>query len=108
MKFENSSFAPISTQVNTLTPVQLETLFNVYFELNYNYNFFMTQETHESFMNLFSETFNKYQPNTFKSLVNLFTSYTYETKYPHLLLAVNLIKENHSLHNIIDTVYHFR
>ena len=66
------------------------------------------QKKPESFMNLYFETFTKHHPNTFKTLINLFTSYTYEYRYPHLLLAIDLIKKDHSLHDIINTVYHLR
>ena len=108
MNCKKISFNHISPKVNSLTPDQLETLFNVYLYLNYDYNFFMSKSKHESFMNLYFETFTKHQPNTFKTLINLFTSYTYEHRYPHLLLAIDLIKQDHSLYDIINTVYHLR
>ena len=103
-----TNFKSISPQVNSLNVDQLESLFKIYLYLNYDYNFFMSKETHESFMNVYFETFTKHQPNTFKSLINLLTSNTYENRYPHLLLAIDLIKKDYSLQNILDTVYHYR
>lgn len=108
MKFEKSTFAPISTQVNSLNLDQLELLSQVYEQLNIQFNFFMSQETYQSFINICFETSTKHQPDTFKSLINLLTSYTYEHRYPHLLLTIDLIKKDYTLSNIINTVYHLR
>jgi len=104
MKIENSSFTTISTQVHTLDLDQLETLFKVYLYLDYDYNFFMSKETHESFMNIYFETFTKHQPNTFKSLINLLTSYTTESRYPDLLNTIDMIKTNYPLIDILNTL----
>ena len=104
MKIENSTFNSISSKVNDLNLDQLETLFKVYLYLDYDYNFFMSKESHESFMNIYFETFNKHQPNTFKSLINLLTSYTTESRYPDLLNTINMIKNNYPLLNILNTL----
>lgn len=52
MKFENSTFAPISKKVNSLNLYQLELLSQAYEQLNIQFDFFMSQETYQSFINI--------------------------------------------------------
>lgn len=108
MKIEKSPLHHISNQVNSLNLYQLDLLFQVYEQLNIQFSFFMSPETYQNFLNIYHQTFTKHQYNTFKSLINLLISHTYTKKYSHLLLTIDLIKNNHSLHSIINTVYRHR
>ena len=105
MKIKNSSLHHISNQINSLNLEQLDTLFQAYEQLNIQFSFFMSPETYQNFLNIYYQTSNKHQPNTFKSLINLLITYTYPQKYSHTLLTINLIKKNYTLHSIINTVY---
>ena len=99
-------FALISSQVNSLDYGQLQCLFAIYFDLNLKSDFFMPEKTYKEFMNFFHETSSRNQPNTFKSLVNLLTTcYTPETKYPYVLTAIDMIKNNSDLDTIINVLY---
>ena len=107
MKHETNYYNLISTQVNSLTLDQLNLLFQVYLELDYKCNFFMSQNTHQEFMNRLIET-----PKcsyTYKSLINLLaTAYTYEHRYPHVLKTIDMIKNNYTLITIINVLYQNR
>lgn len=105
MYTKNNTFKSISKKVNSLNLDQLELLFITYQQLNIHSDFFMSQETYQEFLNILYRTSSKHQPDTFKSLVNLLTSLTYKDKYPHLLLAINLIKQNIPLKTILYNVY---
>jgi hypothetical protein len=109
MKNTNRYLRLITTQVNSLNYDQLDLLFSVYLQLNIQFEFFMPTEKHIEFMNYFLETSSKYHIDTYKSLITLLTtSYSYESRYPLVLYAIDMIKKDYSLHTIINVLYRNR
>lgn len=106
---QTKNFNSISHQVNSLNIEQVSHLFNVYYNIQYHCNFFMSQETYSDFLLRFHNTPNKYTPLTFKTLIVLLTTiYTNESRYSDLLETINLIKNNYSLFEIINILYQKR
>ena len=105
MYTENDTFKSISNKVNSLNLDQIELLSETYFQLIAHSNFFMSQEKYQEFLDIRFRTSSKHQTDTFKSLINLLTSFTDKDKYPHLLLTIDLIKQNLPLETILKTVY---
>ncbi len=97
----------IQTQIDTLTIDQLNLLFQVFEQLNIQFNFFMPEATYQEFINFsYNYTFSKNSINTFKSLIKLLTtSYTHPSKYPHVIHSIDLIKNDYSLKQIINIIY---
>ena len=103
MKTTNNYLNSISSQVNSLSSDQLNLLFHVYFQLNLQFDFFMSQQKHSEFMNLYNETFSKNNIYTYRSLINILTtSYTHPSRYPSVLTSIDLIKKDYSLKEIIN------
>lgn len=99
----------IRKNINSLTIDQLNILFEVYFNLNYYCNFFMSEKTHTNFINLFIENPSNRNPYTFKSLMTLLTTqYTSEIRYPQVLDIIDMIHKNYSIKKIINILYHNR
>ena len=97
----------INQNLHSLTYDQLQLLFEVYRQLNYHCNFFMSEESYQDFINLFLETPCNKNPLTFKTLITiLITQYTPENNYLPVLEAIEMILNNYSLKRIINTLYH--
>lgn len=106
---KNDYLNSICTQVNSLSYDQLNLLFHVYFQLNLQFDFFMSQQKHSEFMNLYNETFSKNNIYTYRSLINILTtSYTHPSRYPSVLTSIDLIKKDYSLKEIINILYRNR
>ena len=106
LKTQIKYFDTISDCVNALDYDQLYILFEVYLQLDTQFDFFMSEDNHINFMNFFYETTSKYQPETFKSLISLLTTiYTDASRYPDVLKAIYMIKNGYSLLKIINTIY---
>ena len=109
MKTTNNYLNSISSQINSLSFDQLNLLFHVYFQLNLQFDFFMSQHKHSEFMNLYNETFSKNNIYTYRSLINILTtSYTHPSRYPSVLTSIDLIKKDYSLKEIINILYRNR
>ena len=105
MKFKNYSTL-IQTQIDTLTIDQIYILFQVFEQLNIQFNFFMSENTYKDFLNFSYTTSSKYNINTYNSLIKLLTtSYTNPSKYPQVLHTIQLIKNDYSLKDIINIIY---
>ena len=99
----------IRKNINTLSLEQLEILFEVYKNLNYYCDFFMSEKSYIDFINLFIENPSNRDPYTYRSLITLLiTKYTSETKYPHVLHTIEMIQKNYSVKKIINILYHNR
>ena len=97
----------INQNLHSLTYYQLQLLFEVYRQLNYYCNFFMSEESYQDFINLFLETPCKSNPLTYKSLmILLITQYTPTENYLPVLETIEMILNNYSLNRIINTLYH--
>lgn len=97
----------INQNLNLLTIDQLQLLFEVYHQLNYHCNFFMSEESYQDFINQFLETPCKNNPLTYKSLITLLiTQYTHKNNYLPVLEAIEMILNNYPLIKIINTLYH--
>lgn len=106
---KNDYLNSICTQVNSLSYDQLNLLFSVYFQLNLQFNFFMPEHKHSEFMTLYHETFSKNNLYTYRSLINILTTvYTSPSRYPSVLTAIDLLKKDISLLEIINVLYHNR
>ena len=102
---KNNYKSLITNQLNTLTYENLETIFSLYMYLNPNYNFFMPEQTHINFINLYLDTPCNRIPITFKSLIILLTTeFTLESKYPTVIQTIEMIKNNYSFEQIINTL----
>ena len=109
MSKQKKNFNSITIQVNSLNIEQLSTLFNSYYHLQYYFDFFMSEQTYQEFMNRYHITPSKSQLETFKTLITLLTTtYTNTKRYPDTLKTIELIKNNYSLSDIINIVYHNR
>lgn len=108
MQIKNHSTL-IQTQIDTLTNDQLDLFYCVYHQLNLQFNFFMSEDTYQKFINFsYNCAFSKNNINTYKSLIKLLTtSYTLPSKYPHVIESINLIKNNYSAKDIINIIYHY-
>ena len=97
----------IKNNLKLLTLPQLQLLFEVYRQLNYHCNFFMTEETYQDYMNRFLETPCKSNPLTYKALIILLiTQYTHKNMYLPVLEATEMILNNYPLIKIINTLYY--
>ena len=107
MKSKIYSPSFIQTQIDTLTIDQLNLLFQVFEQLNIQFNFFMPETKYQEFIDFsYNQTFSKNSTNTYKSLIKLLTtSYTHPSKYPHVIKSIKLIKNNYSLKDIINIIY---
>lgn len=109
MNQQKKNFITITNQVHSLNLEQLLTLYDSYYHLQYYSNFFMTEQTYQEFMNRYHITPSKSQLETFKTLITLLTTtYTNTKRYPDTLKTIELIKNNYSLSDIINIVYHNR
>lgn len=99
----------IRKNINTLSLEQLEILFEVYINLNYYCDFFMTEKSYTDFINLFIENPSNRNPYTYRSLITLLTTnYTLENRYPHVLNTIDMIHKNYPIKKIINILYHYR
>ena len=99
----------IRKNINTLSLEQLEILFEVYNNLNYYCDFFMTEENYTDFINLFIENPSNRNPYTYRSLITLLTTkYTSEDRYPHILNTIDMIQKNYPIKKIINILYNYR
>lgn len=97
----------INQNLHSLTTEQLQLLSEVYQQLNYHCNFFMSEETYTDFINLFLETPCNSNPLTYKTLITLLiTQYTPKENYLPVLEAIEMILNNYPLKRIINTLYH--
>ena len=97
----------INQNLHLLTIEQLQLLFEVYRQLNYHCNFFMSEETYTNFINLFLETPCNRSPLTYKTLITLLiTRYTPKENHLPALEAIEMILNNYPLARIINTLYH--
>ena len=109
MSKQKKNFNSITNQVNSLNIEQLSTVFNSYYHLQYYFDFFMSEQTYQEFLNRYNPNPFRYQPETFKTLITLLTTtYTNPERYPDTLKTIELIKNNYSLSDIINIVYHNR
>ena len=105
MKLKNYS-ALIQTQIDTLTIDQIYLLFQVFEQLNIQFNYFTSETSYQEFINFTYDYTYSHNPNTLKSLIKLLTtSYTTPTKYPQVIHSIQLIKNNYSLKDIINIIY---
>lgn len=106
-KMKNSYLNSIHNHLNNLTIEQLQLLFEVYRQLNYHCNFFMSEKNYTDFINLFLETPCKSNPLTYKTLITLLiTQYTPKESYLPVLEAIEMILNNYPLKRIINSLYH--
>ena len=109
MNQQKKNFITITNQVHSLNFEQLLTLYDSYHHLQYYFDFFMNEQTYQEFMNCFLLTPFKSQLETFKTLITLLTTtYTNPERYPDTLKTIELIKNNYSLFDTINIVYHNR
>lgn len=95
----------INKKLASLTDEQLYILFQVYLNLDFKCDFFMSEESHISFMNLFLETPSNRTQQTFKTLMSLLTTqFTSKSRYPELLITLEMIQDNCTLEDIIKTL----
>lgn len=107
VKMYQNYLKSINQNLHSLTIEQLQLLFDVYFQLNYHCNFFMTEDTYKDFINFFIETPCKNNPRTYKTLITLLiTQYTPKENYLPVLEAIEMILSNYPLTRIINTLYH--
>lgn len=107
VKMYQNYLKSIKQNLHSLTIEQLQLLFDVYFQLNYHCNFFMTEDTYKEFINFFIETPCKNNPLTYKTLITLLiTRYTPKENYLPVLEAIEMILNNYPLTRIINTLYH--
>lgn len=98
----------IRKNLNLLTTDQLYLLFQIYLQLDYHCDFFMSEESHVNFINLFYETPCNRNPLTFKTLITLLTTkFTPEENYPLVLETIDMIQKDFSLITIINTLYNY-
>ena len=106
---QNDFSCLISAQVNSLTYDQLRFLFDIYLEVNVQFDFFMSEKAHTDFMTFFHQTPSKHRYSTFQSLMNLLaTAYTDRSRYPYVLQTIDMIKKDLSLKEIINVLYRYR
>ena len=99
----------IHEKINSLTYEQLCNLFIIYCDLNVLCDYFMPEESYTEFMNFYLETPSKRTPVIFKSLIHILTEqYTYQHRYPHLLCAIDMIRNDYPLEKIIDLLHRTR
>ncbi len=105
MKIENLP-SLIQTQIDTLTINQLKLLFQVFEQLNIQFNYFTPETSYQEFINFtYKYTYSR-NINTSKSLLKLLTtSYTNPSKYPQVLHTIQLIKNDYPLKDIINIIY---
>ena len=105
MKIENLP-SLIQTQIDTLTINQLKLLFQVFEQLNIQFNYFTPETSYQEFINFtYKYTYSR-NINTYKSLIKILTtSYTYPSQYPNVIKSINLIKNDYSLKDIINIIY---
>lgn len=97
----------IRKNINLLNDEQINLLFHIYLQLDVQCDFFMPEEKHIEFINLYYKTCCRRVPNTFKSLMFLLTEqYTYQYRYPDLLNAIYMIHNNYSFNKIINSLYY--
>ena len=107
VKMYQNYLKSIKQNLHSLTIEQLQLLFDVYFQLNYHCNFFMTEDTYKEFISFFIETPCKNNPLTYKTLITLLiTRYTPKENYLPVLEAIEMILNNYPLVRIINTLYH--
>ena len=105
MKLKNYSTL-IQTQIDTLTIDQVYLLFQVFEQLNNQFNYFTSETSYQEFINFSYNHTYSHHINTLKSLLKLLTtSYTTPSKYPQVLRSIQLIKNNNSLYEIINIIY---
>ncbi len=104
---KNNYKSVITNQLNTLTPENLETVFNVYIKLDSICDYFMPEQSHIDFINLYLDTPCNRIPITFKSLIILLTTeFTLESKYPRVIQTIEMIQSNYSFDQIINALLH--
>lgn len=97
----------INQNLHSLTIEQYQLLSEVYHQLNYHCNFFMSEETYTDFINLFLETPCNNNPLTYKTLITLLiTQYTPEENYIPVLETIEMILNNYPIKRIINTLYY--
>ena len=93
----------IKTQFDNLNYSQLQTLFNLYQELDCQCNFFMSEEKHIQFINFYFDRIRIKNVDSIKSLLYLaITRYTYESRYIDLLNIFDMMKNNYSYNQILN------
>ena len=109
MKIRKDYPSKINKEINSLDSEQLDKLSYIYFTLNNEYNFFMSEQTHKEYISFYYNTSSSHHINTYKTLLTvLATSYTYPSKYSYVLNIISMIKYNYPLDTIIKTIYHPR
>ncbi len=95
----------IRSEINTLTPEKLTTLFHIIFYLNCSCLFFMTEESHIKFIQSYYQFPTIRNPEIFKSfLIQSIKESVVETRYPSILKTIDLINQNYTFENITNTL----
>ena len=93
----------IQSEINTLSPEKLDTLFNIIFYLNCSFLFFMSEESHIKFIQSYYKYPTIRNPEIFKSfLIQSIKDSVFENRYPTILSTIDLINQNHTFENIIN------
>ena len=93
----------IRSEINTLTPEKLDTLFTLIHYLNVSYLYFMTEESHIQFVQFYYKFPTIRKPDILRSyLFQSIRDFVIETRYPTILKAIDLINENYTFENIIN------
>lgn len=95
----------IQSEINTLSPEKLDTLFNIIFYLNCSSLLFMSEESHVKFIQSYYKYPSIRNPEIFKSfLIKSIKESVFENRYPTILSTIDLINQNHTFENITKTL----
>ncbi len=95
----------IQSEINTLTPEKLTTLFHIIFYLNCACLFFMNEESHTQFIQSYYQYPSIRNPEILKSfLIQSIKESVFERRYPTILKTIDLINQNRTFENITKTL----
>lgn len=96
----------IQNKLDTFTFDQLNILFHTIFQLNCQYSFFMSNQTHTIFIDSYFDLPTIRTLDTFKKYISYSISkYVFPSKLPDILKTIKLIENDIPFEKIINTLY---
>lgn len=105
MKHQNY-LTTIQNKLDTFTFDQLNILFHIIFQLNCQYSFFMSNQTHTIFIDSYFDLPSIRTLDTFKNYISYsIIKYVSPSNFPDILKTIKLIENDTPFEKIIDTLY---
>lgn len=95
----------INEKLNNLNTNQLNLFLQIIQHLNSQDDYFMSNQKHLEFVNLYYNTPNNHNPYTTKSFIQLLINETQPIKLYHILFTIECLEENYNFETIIHNLY---